>query len=81
MQTMHVLQDGAETMMWAVSKLLKDGNNWVLMPGDISNADGSVDRFAVLRAVEGHVPSLAPLRVSQFLRGGTQAFIQERDTD
>ena len=51
------------------------------MPGEISNADGSVDRFAVLRAVEGHVPSFALLRASQFLRGGTQAFIQERDTD
>ena len=49
------------------------------MQGDISNAFGSTNRMAVLKAVRKHIPCLAPLCASQFVRDGTVAVTQERD--
>ena len=49
MQTQQVgfrVTDGAEGMIWAVKGLLSEGDNRILMPGDISNAYGSIDRLA-----------------------------------
>ena len=43
-------------MIGAVRRLLSDGDNRILMPGDISNAWGSIDMVAVLRAVRLHAP-------------------------
>ena len=48
------------------------------MQGDIANAHGSINRLAVLKAVRKHVPCLAPLCASQFVRGGAIVVIQER---
>ena len=45
----------------------------------MSNADGSLNRLAVLKAVRKHVPSLAPVCASHFVRYVALAVIQERD--
>ena len=55
------VRDGAEAMINAARKLLKNDTNRVLMQGDISNAYGSINRLAVLKAVRKHIPCLAPL--------------------
>ena len=52
------VQDGAEARIGAVRRPLKDADYRVLVQCVISNADGSLDRLAVLRAVKRHVPSL-----------------------
>ena len=72
------VRDGAEAMINAVRKFMKNDTNRVLMPGDIANAYGSIDRLAVLKAVRKLIPCLAPLCASQFVRDGTVAVIQER---
>ena len=48
------------------------------MQGDIANAYGSINRLSVLKAVRKHIPCLAPLCASQFVRDGTVAVLQER---
>ena len=48
------------------------------MQGDIANAYGSINRLSVLKAVRKHIPCLALLCASQFVRDGTFAAIQER---
>ena len=72
------VRDGAEAMIHAVRKVLRSDAQQILMQGDIANAYGSIDRLAVLQAVREHVPCLAPLCASQFVRNGTIAVIQER---
>ena len=49
------------------------------MQGDIANAYGSISRLAVLKAAKKHVPCLAPLCASQFVRDGAHAVIRERE--
>ena len=66
-------------MINAAGKLLKNDTKRVLMQGDISNAYGSINRLAVLKAVRKHIPCLAPMCASQFVRHGTIAVMQERD--
>ena len=72
------VRDGAEAMVSAVRQFMKNDTNRVLMQGDIANAYGSINRLAVLKAVRKHIPCLAPLCASQFVRDGTVAVIQER---
>ena len=48
------------------------------MQGDIANAYGSINRLSVLKAVRKHIPCLAQLCASQFVRDGTVAVLQER---
>ena len=72
------VRDGAEAMINAVRKFLKNDTNRILMQGDIANAYGSINRLLVLKAVRKHIPCLAPLCASQFVRDGTVAVIQER---
>ena len=73
------VRDGEEAMINAVRKLMRNDTNKVLMQGDISNAYGSINSLVVLKAVRKHIPCLAPLCASQFVRDGTIAVIQERD--
>ena len=73
------VRDGAEAMISAVRKFLKNDSNRVLMQGGISNACGPINRLAALKAVKKHIRCLAPLCASQFVRGRTVAVIQERD--
>ena len=68
------VRDGAEAMVDAVSKFLKNDTNRILMQGDIANAYGSINRLSVLKAVRKHIPCLAPLYASQL----TVAVILER---
>ena len=72
------VRGGAEAMINAVIKFLKNDTNRILMQGDIANAYGSINRLSVLEAVRKHIPCLAPLCASQFVRDGTVAVIQER---
>ena len=72
------VRHGAEAMINAVRKFLKNDTHRILMQGDIANAYGSISRLAVLKAVRKHIPCLAPLCASQFVRDGTVAVIQER---
>ena len=72
------VRDGAEAMINAVRKFLKNDTNRILMQGDIANAYGSINRLSVLKAVRKHIPCLAPLCESQFVRDGTVAVIPER---
>ena len=65
-------------MINAVRKFLKNDTNRFLMQGDIANAYGSINRLSVLKAVRKHIPCLALLCASQFVRDGTFAAIQER---
>ena len=71
-------RDGAEAMINAVRKFLKTDTIRNLMQGDTANAYGSINRLSVLKAVRTHIPCLAPLCASQFVRGGTVAVIRER---
>ena len=59
------VREGAEAMISAVR---------VLVQGDTSNAHGSINRLAVLKAVRKHIPCLA-----QLVRDGTDAVMKERD--
>ena len=62
MQTQEVVfrvTDGAEEM---IRRLLCEGENRILMQGDISNAH---DRLADLRVVRRRAPQLAPLCASR----------------
>ena len=72
------VRDGAEAMINAVRKFLKNDTNRILMQGEIANAYGSINRLSVLKAVRKHIPCLAPLCASQFVRDGTVAVKQER---
>ena len=72
------VRDGAEAMINAVRKFLKNDTNRILMQGDIANAYGSINRLSVLKAVRKHISCLAPLCASQFVRDGTFAVIQVR---
>ena len=65
-------------MINAIRKIMKKDTNIILMQGDIANACGSINRLAVLKAVRKHIPCLAPLCASQFVRDGTIVVIQER---
>ena len=65
-------------MINAVRKFLKNDTMRILMQGDIADAYGSTNRLSVLKAVRKHIPCLAPLCASQFVRNGTHAVIQER---
>ena len=73
------IRDEAEGVISAERKSLWNDTNRVLMQGDISNAYGSINRLAVLKAVGKHIPCLAPLCAAQFVRDGTVAVIQERN--
>ena len=57
-------------MINAVSKFLNNDTNRILMQGDTANACGSINRLSVLEAVRKHIPCLAPLCASQFVRDG-----------
>ena len=72
------VRDGAEAMINAVRKFQKNDTNRVLMQGDIAKAYGSINRLSVLKAVRKHIPCLALLCASQFVRDGTVAVTQER---
>ena len=72
------VRDGAEAMIDAVRKFMKNDMNRVWMQGDIANAYGSINRLSVLKAVRKHIPRLAPVCASQFVRDGTDAVMQER---
>ena len=72
------VRDGVEAMIGAVRRFQKSGTNRILVQGDISNAYGSINRLSVLEAVRKHVPGLAPLCASQFVKDGTDAVMQER---
>ena len=67
------VRDGAEAMINSVRKFMKNDTNRVLMHGDNANACGSTNRLAVLKEVRKHIPCLAPLCASQFVRDGTVA--------
>ena len=68
-------RDGAEAMISAVRKLLRNDTDKVLMQG----AYGSINRLAVLKEVRKHITCAVPLCASRFVRDGTVAVIQERD--
>ena len=53
----------------------KNDRNRILMQVDIANAYGSINRLSVLKAVRKHIPCMAPLCASQFVRDGTVAVI------
>ena len=68
-------RDGAEAMISAVRKLLRNDTDKVLMQA----AYGSINRLAVLKEVRKHITRAVPLCASRFVRDGTVAVIQERD--
>ena len=62
------VQDGAQAMIAAVRRQLKDGETLILMQGDISNAYGSINRLLVLKTEKRFEPSFAALCAPQFVR-------------
>ena len=73
------MQDGAQAMIAAVRRQLKDGETLILMQGDISNAYGSIKSFLVLKTEKRFEPSFAALCAPQFVRIGTRVATQLRD--
>ena len=54
------VRDGAEAMIDAVRKFLKNDTNRILMQGDIANAYGSINRFVSAEGSEETHPLPGP---------------------